>query len=271
HPSMKEALAYIRKLYSEELVLQDWMAIKGAQADAYIDSGKLGLFYGFWTYGANREISVKTLFPEAEIIPIALPVGPNGLSGNRSSGYVNSRTFSLSAKIEYPERALEFLDYFHGSDGMMFGRYGIEGIHWKWKSGKPTPKNLDELNKRVDDIEFTEQYYTDQKAVIIESLNLYQPQQDITLLPGWSEDHVTAQKFTRTQPVIFDDSDGILSDAKAKYAAALNTLRDETFTKIIMGEYDLDKFDEYVAKWKAQGGDELIKDLTEKYKNLLGK
>lgn len=255
HPNMKEALAYINKLYNEGLVLQDWLVINGAQADAYIDSGKLGMFYGFWTYGANREIKIKETDPNAEIIPIAPPVGPTGLSGNRSSGYVGTRTYSLSVTNKYPERSMEFLDYFHTTKGFMLGRYGIEGVHWNWKNGAKTPDSVEEINKMVDQIEFTEQYQADVNATTIEFLNLFQPQQDITLIPGWSEDHVIAQKFTQQQKLIFDESDGIQSEVKLKYQAALNTLRDETFTKIILGEYSLDKFDEYVTKWRAQGGE----------------
>lgn len=266
--NMKEALAYIRKLYSEGLVLQDWLVINGAQADAYVDSGKLGMFYGFWTYGANRELKIKETNANAEVIAIAPPVGPTGLSGNRSSGYVGTRSYSLSVANKHAERSLEFLDYFHTTKGFMLGRYGLEGQHWNWKNGATTPDTVEALNKMVDQIEFTDLYNTDKDASTIEFLNLFQPQQDITLIPGWSEDHVTAQKFTRSQKLIFDESDGIQSDAKTKYSAALNTLRDETFTKIILGEYSLDKFDEYVTKWKAQGGDELIADMTKQYKAI---
>lgn len=270
HPNMKEALSYIRELYSAGLIVPDWLVIKGAQADAYIDSSKVGLFYGFWTYGDRREENIKTLVPEAKVVPIAPPIGADGLQGNRSSGYVGTRVYSLTANTKYPERAMELLDYFHSTEGFLFGRYGLEGSAWNWKNGAKTPQTVEELDQMVDQFELTEQYTIDMNAgSSAEFLNLYQPQHDITLLPGWEEDQVYAQKFTQGQPIVFDESDGLLSDVKSKYSAALNTLRDETFTKIIMGEYPIEKFDEFVEKWKGQGGLELIEDLTVKYANVV--
>jgi len=41
----------------------------------------------------------------------------------------------------------------------------------------------------------------------------------------------------------------------------LKKLEDETFLKIILGQLPIDAFDQFVADWKAQGGDEITAEV----------
>ncbi|MDQ0884972.1 hypothetical protein QFZ81_000060 [Paenibacillus sp. V4I9] len=43
----------------------------------------------------------------------------------------------------------------------------------------------------------------------------------------------------------------------------LQKLENETFFGIVMGEKPLDSFDKFVTDWKAQGGDEITKEVTD--------
>ncbi|MNY69829.1 hypothetical protein D3C86_2078310 [compost metagenome] len=45
--------------------------------------------------------------------------------------------------------------------------------------------------------------------------------------------------------------------------ANLQKLEKETFFGIVMGEKPLDAFDKFVSDWKAQGGDEITKEVTD--------
>jgi putative aldouronate transport system substrate-binding protein len=269
---MKEALEYIRKLHAERLVVQDWMVIKGSQADAYIDSGKVGMFYAYWSYPNRRQVRLEETSPGVDIVPWKPPVGPDGHIGNLSNAYVASRTFALAATNKHPERAIQFLDYFHSVDGMLFGRFGIEGKNWYWKSGEPTPKTLEEFDARVaaNDLVLTDNYQAELKTKQYGFFNLYQMQLRSLLTMGREGRDLDFLTFTLDQPIIKDYADGILSDAKAKYQAGLDTLRDEAFTKIITGDWDLDKFDEYVETWKSEGGNEVIAELNAKYAAITG-
>lgn len=48
----------------------------------------------------------------------------------------------------------------------------------------------------------------------------------------------------------------ILPEAE-KYESKLSALAEEKMMKMILDQGELDKFDEFVAQWKAEGGDEL--------------
>ena len=45
--------------------------------------------------------------------------------------------------------------------------------------------------------------------------------------------------------------------------ANLKKIEDETFLKIIMGEVELDEFDNFVEKWYATGGEDITKEVNE--------
>lgn len=45
--------------------------------------------------------------------------------------------------------------------------------------------------------------------------------------------------------------------------ANLTKLENETFVKIVMGQEDISTFDKFVSDWKAQGGDEITKEVNE--------
>ncbi|WP_308637447.1 type 2 periplasmic-binding domain-containing protein [Paenibacillus silvisoli] len=48
--------------------------------------------------------------------------------------------------------------------------------------------------------------------------------------------------------------------------ANLQKLETETFYKIILGDAPLNAFDQFVADWKAQGGDKIVEEITEELK-----
>ncbi|GIQ63131.1 hypothetical protein PACILC2_16990 [Paenibacillus cisolokensis] len=44
----------------------------------------------------------------------------------------------------------------------------------------------------------------------------------------------------------------------------------ETFNKIIYGKLPVDEFDNFVAKWKANGGDQVTEEVNEWYQEVSG-
>ncbi len=64
--------------------------------------------------------------------------------------------------------------------------------------------------------------------------------------------------------------DGMPSSVYNGYADILNrTLYVEYASKIITGEYEIDKFDEFVEKWYASGGEQVTKAAREWYQKTL--
>lgn len=58
---------------------------------------------------------------------------------------------------------------------------------------------------------------------------------------------------------------GAPGEASTKYGGNLSTLSEQMITNIITGAEPVDSFDEFVELWKANGGDEITKEVNEWY------
>lgn len=64
------------------------------------------------------------------------------------------------------------------------------------------------------------------------------------------------------EPTIFPSAPTeLMADKKPN----LDKMMAEVYTKIIMGEYDIDYFDTFVADWRKAGGDEMIAEVSDWY------
>lgn len=52
------------------------------------------------------------------------------------------------------------------------------------------------------------------------------------------------------------------TDTMATKWANLQKLEEETFAKIILGQAPIDEFDNFVTKWYAEGGQEILDEVT---------
>lgn len=60
---------------------------------------------------------------------------------------------------------------------------------------------------------------------------------------------------------------GAPTESMQKYSANLKTMEEQMVTYIIKGTKPLSYFDEFVASWKKNGGDEITKEVNDWYKN----
>ena len=60
---------------------------------------------------------------------------------------------------------------------------------------------------------------------------------------------------------------GAPTESMQKYSANLKTMEEQLVTYIIKGTKPLSYFDEFVASWKKNGGDEITKEVNDWYKN----
>jgi len=69
--------------------------------------------------------------------------------------------------------------------------------------------------------------------------------------------NITMDPINVPIPPVFSYSTDSMADLKPN----LDKLEEEMYFGIIMGERPVDYFDEFVAQWKAQGGDTLIAEV----------
>jgi putative aldouronate transport system substrate-binding protein len=81
---------------------------------------------------------------------------------------------------------------------------------------------------------------------------------------SWSAFGAISSMFSNDQilPVLFT---GAATETMRTRQGSLDALRDEVFTKIIIGELPLSAFDEFVVNWKRQGGDDITREVNAWY------
>lgn len=86
---------------------------------------------------------------------------------------------------------------------------------------------------------------------------------------GWAETYgengaVSILKYYLDNDLYIPDAFmGNPTPAMVKYNSTLKKLQMETYTKIIKGEYKIEKFDEFIENWKALGGDKVTQEVND--------
>ncbi|MBN2147747.1 MAG: hypothetical protein JW726_10180, partial [Anaerolineales bacterium] len=128
-----EALAYFKSLVDAKVIDPDWPTLK---RDDFRARWKQGLFGIMWEdFAALTNKSNYTPFdenyPEAEWIPVAAPVGPNGdafygVYTGRGNIYAVSQKAADDGKVEAIAKLLEWI----ATDGYFLMGFGEEGVNF---------------------------------------------------------------------------------------------------------------------------------------------
>jgi len=277
-PEMKEALALLQKWYKDGIIDPEFLTSENtagywADSQAFYNN-RIGLtgvgMYYHWRNEMNPAIqddkgggqykAFKQAQPNGEIALGKPAVGPQGQSGTVQWD-TTSTPMGITTKAAKDPRKLETLlkmieaavtdrDYYYNI------YFGMKDVNWKIENGQFVSMPVsgesgaagNTLGKQVFNAGVT--YDPFQKFA---SPFDYQYADKTAKNKGYKPLYV---------PVV---------DAFTKYSATLGKLTVETYFKIITGEASVDSFDDYVKKFKANGGDEVEKAANEAYSKMVNK
>lgn len=280
-PRMKDALAYLQKMYKEGLIDKEFATIKEEQLRAKLYSGKLFSWMGWWSTAndydtqietniqiQNKQLASDQKLPDQSDLPFKYLTLTGSLTGADGtavapSGAPFAQMTAISAKTKDPKKVLQIIEDSLSPENQMLTVWGIEGEDYVLEN--------DKMNVVTDIV--------DPKTKLDKNGNFRGIQSYLFApgLNGWPR-YLESLKPRMAQPLdvaihnpyqITDASNYLDSPTKVARLTELNTMRDSVFTQIIMGG-DLSKFDEFVAKWKSQGGDQIISELEASFKQKAG-
>ncbi|OXS61240.1 hypothetical protein B1A99_06930 [Cohnella sp. CIP 111063] len=132
---MKEALRYLRQLYTERIMDPEFMLINQEQKIERFVSGKTGIIHAA-SYNNVYE-GFKKAYPDRDpatmftYIPHLLE-GKNGFT--RIDGNPNwwgAYSINAQSSAEKRDKALKLLDFLLSEEGMKLVSYGVEDVHYK--------------------------------------------------------------------------------------------------------------------------------------------
>ncbi|GAB6929471.1 extracellular solute-binding protein [Paenibacillus sp. JCM 10914] len=247
-PETKEALAFFARLYQENLLDREFPLNLQNNLFEKVENGKVGLFSAAW-YDTRGPIAANmSKDPNAEWIPLEYPTGPDGQKGVEGKDIIRGYNV-IPASSEKAAAVIQMLDFI-ASDYKTL-KLGFENDIWRWKDGKiVTDFALHDkhLYRGIYQslVDVPDQLLFKERLDSLGDFNLYNNLQQIN------------------QNIIPNAFYGIPTPAMTKYTKKLSNMED-VFTKIIMGLEPLDAFDDFVKRWKEEGGDEMTKEVNAWY------
>jgi putative aldouronate transport system substrate-binding protein len=254
-PEMKEALTYIHQLFADKILDNEWPITKKAAYEEKVANGKAGLYESSWAATRSEIQTSQKNDPNANWIAIAPPVGPEGKQGVFGGARYKSIVV-ISSKAKNADAILKLLDWQAvpaNRDKFVFGfdQYGENFMYTK-KDGS-IQLNFDNHNK----------YGYRQQLMLMQPKELNEQKME-ALGAQFKLNDMIKLSMQYGIPNAFT---GAPTPSMVENQSALDKLRVETFTKIIIGELPVSAFDDFVTSYKAKGGDKMIKEVADWYKN----
>lgn len=253
-PETRQALEFLSQLYNEGLLDPQFPLNKQKNLEDKVIDGRVGLYSAAWFDTRNPIEKNISRDPQAKWIALPFPVGPEGHSGTYSTSLVRSYNI-VPAESYNPAGVIRLLNFIAG-EGQLTLKLGFEDQVWSMQNGR-----------MVSD--FQEHNLQQYRGIYGALADMVDPEIGKARLDSLGERFRFWDNIQMIhQHLIKDQFEAAPTPGMGKYNAKLRKVQDETFIKIVVGTYSLDKFDEFVEWWKAEGGNEITAEVNEWYRAM---
>lgn len=259
-PEMKNSLIYLKKLYDEKLINEDFTVLKDSKSILY--SGKwlasiAGSLDNSWT--VQKEMAKIDSNATATVV-----ASMNGVA-RRDSGFFGGYGINKKVPEEKVNKILEFFDKIHTQSVSDVIVYGIENTHYKMEN---------DVRTAIEGAPDNDYLGGNTLGQIGQMYNKY-------LRAGTQQADIPKDLLEYNKKVvdeeisvsIADPAVGLYSETSDKYFAAdFEKKSADIKLKIILGKEPIENWDKYVEKIKADETlTKIIDELTQAYKKKMGK
>lgn len=276
-PEVREALLELQRLYKEGIIDPEFGVKDRSKVQESIASGKIGITYGgMSTPGAFLKDSVLN-DNNADWAHIEL-VSVDDKAAKPITKMPVTRYYAINKNYEHPEALMKLVEA--GSEG-----YSREQIESKWELSysedgiavfqyaligyEPARKNLDAHYNVLEAID-----KNDTSILNNEEMGYYDHVVNYRNgeIESWGDAHIFGSpssfdvigKYVDSGNYLYNGFYGSMTPTMVERNATLESMEDEVFTKIIMGE-DISAFDKFVSDWNNLGGEDITKEINEWY------
>lgn len=264
-PEAKEALAWIKKWYDADLIPKGVMTTSKDRDEFY--ANKIGAFGSANCYGPavakGGYIDVAMQKIAGAKLLVALP--PKGPKGDAYTFEWGPRKYVLTfgKQLEKDTNKLDtimrmFETIATDKELFEFGQFGAKGVVWDFVDKTANKGAIQYLGKYTDvNIRL--------KEIGVRDLS------ESAFCPVWIEsvykDYVDPEAlgYATMNKGMYDALLNIVLPSQNKYLDDLVLLSKTAYLDIITGKKPLSSFDDFVIKWKANGGDQLTQEANDLY------
>lgn len=246
----KQAMDFMRKLYQEKLINQDFPVTKQNQMLDYLGKSRGGGYAGAYSQFSNGwHTPLQKANPAAKLDFIYKIKSADGKFYKPAGGGYNGVFMFPKSSVKNEAALKGILNFFEklADDKMRtLVKLGIEGKHYKMENGKPAVIHPELFSDEVIPLRWimVADGITDRTAVGLTSLDerITKAQEDKEIT------YTTNPAFPFTSKLIVDDK--IIEDARTKY---------------ILGELDDNGWKAAIEKWRTNRGGQLIEEFQQQY------
>ncbi|MDF2659414.1 MAG: transporter substrate-binding protein [Paenibacillus sp.] len=137
-PEFKEVLAYLNRLYEEELIDPDFSVNTLQKWTEKLSSGKSFFYYDNNLFAANFNLVLQKNQPGAKLDLVPFMQNRKG----KTRGYVFAEgwlteSYAISSKVKDPIAAVRFYDWLYSPEGTEVSNFGIAGETYELAGGEP--------------------------------------------------------------------------------------------------------------------------------------
>lgn len=262
-----EAVEYIKKLYEEELMPQDWPSRPTDTWSEYCKKGECGVYIDvldsgkrIWNYFVAEETKTPSVVDPSKDASMVLYGAVNGHT-LATAGYNGFFTLSAST-LDTPEKieaALTILDKLSDPEMQVLTQFGIEGINYE----------LDDQGRVVKLDQEDEALAGNYKG--LNQMLTFLPSTEATTVPVVKTERDEAQDAAYAAALPYAEIDPALSfkvnsEAYSLNGADLDSQATALRSQYICGEITLDQLKSGLDGIRANGYDQIIAEINEQYK-----
>lgn len=254
--NMKAAISFIRDLYDDKLLDNETFLNKGDVWTAKINNSRVGSWYHLPANLNARYEAMLSNAPDAYVVGMPLPE-VEGFDGFITQKSVGEPEWLIPAKSEEKAAdALKLLDFWYNPENDDFITFGIEGAQHEVIDGEKV------LIPATDD------------TPIALGMKNYTTQEDMdvrieTTIPEDRQQMIKDIFEVSTLDARVIAGDGMPASVYSGHPdIQSHKLFQEYLSKIVIGEWEIDKFDEFVERWHESGGDVVTERVQEWYGKL---
>lgn len=285
-PEMKEVLKTYAKWYSEGIINPEFTTINQDKMFQDAINGKVGVipFAQWFSYNPGPQI-VDNLGSEAIFEPYPIP-SANGAEVKGSIPFGNNGYIVISKNCRNPEAVFKLINFWCYMMDDAAGKEDMEFINSLYGNNYPNcvhtlnvinpmtdynqyVKVTDALSKGLDaDVSELGKDATKYKSCVD-----WLTKKDSDSVGDWLQQgndkstYGIAKEYLDNGVYIKDAKWGMDTPTLQSTGSTLNDILVEGFTKIIIGEKDIDYFDTLVEQWLKAGGEMATAEMNETYGN----
>lgn len=260
-----DALKFMKRLYDEKLINQDFAVFDTAKYNDPLNNSQAGVIVDVADGAARIEDKIHQAMEKAgkddkskQYMDVIGSVnGPKGLRALPTSGYAGMIAISKSSvKTEKELRqVLNFLDKMNDAKAQNLAGNGIEGKHYNIVGGAVEKvKDTALMESEVEGLNQLLNFLPEDKTLQVVQTPIRKRQAEV-------------QKENEKM-VVANPAEPLISNVYSQKGPQLDNIINDARVKFIVGQIDEAGFKAALDLWKKSGGDDYMKEINDLYANI---